>query len=387
MTLDEPLSLSFVLGSTSFIELWVKPASYRVAILYNYGDFESAFDNEALFTNLTTSGLVSVKNRGPSGNVSLNSTSVLPLGEWSHIHVQREMGVGTRLYINGTLEASTSATGGTLTFSRSQEWSLGARYNYDSSAYIGYYDGLIADFRVWSDVRTASEVADAASGGPIDVATEPDLEGWWRLGEGAGTALADMTGAASDGTAMDGSSAGATWVAECVDADADGDGYLAWEDCDELDAGVYPFAGDTHGDGIDSDCDGLDCEAASDGSVYMAVCPGSETWTSALSTCSAAGYSSLGTLLSSTEHAFVEGLILAQAGTGGSEFWFGWNQRGLPESVWVFERGLSGSYTNWYPGEPDDNGGADCGRLLSTHGYRWGDAPCGNSMGFICEYR
>ncbi|HCH63488.1 MAG TPA: hypothetical protein DFR83_11830 [Deltaproteobacteria bacterium] len=172
-----------------------------------------------------------------------------------------------------------------------------------------------------------------------------------------------------------------------TDEDGDGDGYPLSEDCDDTDASIHPFAGDTYGDGVDSDCDGLDCEAASDGSTYMAVCDGAETWTSALTTCSTAGYSSLGTILSSTEHAFAEGLILAQASTGGTEFWFGWNQRDLPESDWEFESGLSSSYTNWHPGEPDDNGGADCGRLLSTHSYRWGDAPCDNSAGFICELR
>ena len=31
-------------------------------------------------------------------------------------------------------------------------------------------------------------------------------------------------------------------------------------------------AGDTYGDGIDSDCDGMDCEAESDGSSYFVAC-------------------------------------------------------------------------------------------------------------------
>ncbi|HCH63639.1 MAG TPA: hypothetical protein DFR83_12605 [Deltaproteobacteria bacterium] len=48
---------------------------------------------------------------------------------------------------------------------------------------------------------------------------------------------------------------------------------------------------------------------------------------------------------------------------------------------------MSWSYSNWYTGEPDDNGGADCGRLLSAHGYRWGDSSCMNSMDYICELR
>ena len=43
--------------------------------------------------------------------------------------------------------------------------------------------------------------------------------------------------------------------------------------CDDNDASIYPFAGDTYGDGIDSDCDGLDCETYSSTDVYYVACP------------------------------------------------------------------------------------------------------------------
>jgi hypothetical protein len=38
--------------------------------------------------------------------------------------------------------------------------------------------------------------------------------------------------------------------------DADGDGYVDGVDCDDGDASVHPGAGETIGDGVDSDCDG-----------------------------------------------------------------------------------------------------------------------------------
>lgn len=45
----------------------------------------------------------------------------------------------------------------------------------------------------------------------------------------------------------------------CLDeVDADGDGTLCPEDCDDLDAASFPGATDTCGDGIDQDCDGGD---------------------------------------------------------------------------------------------------------------------------------
>lgn len=41
-------------------------------------------------------------------------------------------------------------------------------------------------------------------------------------------------------------------------ADADGDGWLSDEDCDDDDPEVYPDAPETAGDGVDSNCDGED---------------------------------------------------------------------------------------------------------------------------------
>lgn len=73
----------------------------------------------------------------------------------------------------------------------------------------------------------------------------------------------------------DGDEAEATLTVE-PPCDADGDGYESEDcgglDCDEDDGSVYPYAGDTYGDGVDSDCDDLDCEASTDGTTYFAVC-------------------------------------------------------------------------------------------------------------------
>ena len=55
--------------------------------------------------------------------------------------------------------------------------------------------------------------------------------------------------------------------------DADGDGVSAADDCNDNDASIFPLSGDTYGDGIDSDCDGFDCEADYDANgTYFNVC-------------------------------------------------------------------------------------------------------------------
>jgi formylglycine-generating enzyme required for sulfatase activity len=88
-------------------------------------------------------------------------------------------------------------------------------------------------------------------------------------------------------------------LARTVHTDADEDGYVAAEDCDDSDPSIYPYAGDIYGDGIDSDCDGLDCEAAFNGTTYLAVCSDAGaliSWANSFDSCVTAGYSGLATL-------------------------------------------------------------------------------------------
>ena len=68
----------------------------------------------------------------------------------------------------------------------------------------------------------------------------------------------DPNGSVSDIGAMGGAD---TWQ-----EDLDGDGHVAWLDCDDLDVAVYPGATDSWYDGVDSNCDGAsDFDADADG--------------------------------------------------------------------------------------------------------------------------
>jgi len=67
------------------------------------------------------------------------------------------------------------------------------------------------------------------------------------------------------------SSRGRLWVRYAYEPDADLDGYLESEDCDDSDATIYPGAMEVVGDGKDNDCDGTEtCYADADGDGYAA---------------------------------------------------------------------------------------------------------------------
>ena len=163
-----------------------------------------------------------------------------------------------------------------------------------------------------------------------------------------------------------------------------------YEDCDDGDASVYPFAGDTYGDGIDSDCDGLDCEATWSGTTYFAACQ-SAAYSSfdASLLCTSGGHDGLATILNSSENSFLLGLRPVTA----YYYKFGLTDA-ASEGAWVWESGLPLTYTDWGPSEPNGGTGENCALVFgSNHGYsamrnRWGDASCTPpEPAFFCETR
>jgi len=161
------------------------------------------------------------------------------------------------------------------------------------------------------------------------------------------------------------------------------------EDCDDDDDTIHPLAGDTYGDGIDSDCDGLDCEGDSVGGAYLVSCRGSVTWSSAQSTCIAAGYDSLATVASASEQSLLASLM----NTTGSNFtWIGLNDLSV-DGTFEWDDGTAVSYTNWTSGEPSGTTSfgvaEDCTVVQSNLSYQWNDGVCSLTTldGFACSAR
>ena len=177
-----------------------------------------------------------------------------------------------------------------------------------------------------------------------------------------------------------------------VGTDEDGDGITLEDgDCNDSDATIYPFAGDTYGDGTDSDCDGMDCEAAYVGAVYYAVCRESAdgadlktSWSDANVTCTAHGYESLAKVDSVTERDALRGLVL----TAGEwpDTWIGLSD---PEDdgTWHWMDGSELTVDGWGPGEPTTPGEDNCVEIYSVNDWTWNDRTCTENFPFACELR
>ena len=167
--------------------------------------------------------------------------------------------------------------------------------------------------------------------------------------------------------------------------DCDFDGYTPEDgDCDDWNAAVHPFAGDFYGDGVDQDCDSLDCEADEFGGVYYAFCPDTRlNWSDSYDLCVNSGYDSLAGIHDEETQVSIN-LILQDSGKSDSESpWVNINSVG--SGVWA--SGESIDYTNWAPSEP--NGLEDfCGHINRADADlgAWNDVPCDDeAWSMICE--
>ena len=193
-----------------------------------------------------------------------------------------------------------------------------------------------------------------------------------------------------------------TWYAD-DDADGYGDaddarhaceeptGYVAdATDCDDTDATTYPWAGDVMGDGTDSDCDGLDCEAASDGTTYFTVCFDDLGWHDGRADCQDAGHDDLASIEDASEQAFVETLIDDAGGWESEAPYIGYADEVI-ESSWGWSNGSTSTWTNWSTNEPNGGSSENCAQLNWPLGTgEWNDTDCyGTSAdrGYVCERR
>lgn len=116
------------------------------------------------------------------------ATVSLSTGTWYHVAATLDASTGTvKLYLNGR-EVTSNVTAGRAILNNTAPFETGAMQG------LAYFDGLIKDVRVFSDIRTQSEIIDDAH---TENVTDANLEGEWNFNN----AYTDSSGNSNDLTA------------------------------------------------------------------------------------------------------------------------------------------------------------------------------------------
>lgn len=173
-------------GNAVTLEGWVKVNAFKTAFPYisSVMGIEVGDNNSAMLRfgdgNLANNKLQFILSFG-AAQVKLNSVSALNTNTWYHIAATYD-GSSMKIYINGTLDASVTASGN---FTANGIMYL-AR-NYDNTRTL---NGFLDEFRVWKRALTATEILANNCNVPANAS---GLEANWKMNEGSGNGALDAT--------------------------------------------------------------------------------------------------------------------------------------------------------------------------------------------------
>ena len=142
----DPNSLLTEVGGAFTIEAWVQPAA--AGTLASLG---TATGNQGLEIFITGSGELGIGTDDRTTIEIVDTGNAIDDGAWHHVAVAYD-GTTFRLYVDG---AETASGTGALNIDSSGEVTFGKGFN-DTD----HFKGAIDDIRIWSDNRTAQEIAD-----------------------------------------------------------------------------------------------------------------------------------------------------------------------------------------------------------------------------------
>ena len=178
----------------------------------NYSVFGYGSQKRGAFTPNFSSGRPLIWN-GNNWYVYWEDTSAQDDGEWHHWMLYNDVNAitGSKLYVDGVLiEVNTYKTSGGIgnLNNQSQPLTIGS-YRNDSTNTSHHFEGSIREFAVFSGDKTSKAALYYNNGEPYNLINEDDLQAYWKIDEGSGTTVTDLSGEGNNGT-ID----GATWEEE-----------------------------------------------------------------------------------------------------------------------------------------------------------------------------
>ena len=141
---------------------------------------------------------------------SWQTKALFEAGEWYHLAIVWNYTARTaQLYLNGELiDEGTASKQAQIAGTSSQRCRIGASW-LDGTVNNRFFDGAVAEMRVWNVARTAEEIAECMYEYDVDMMGNAGLLAYWKFNEGEGSLVQDYSGNGRNITAI---------------------GTLAWED-------------------------------------------------------------------------------------------------------------------------------------------------------------
>ena len=151
---------------------------------------------------LSAAGKVTIAYGDGTGNMSTDrrsvfSTPAVPFGQWVHICGVQDGPLSGRIYFNGVqVPTGSSGTGAlSITHFPTGNQTIGYHASISGGAWV---NGTIDEVRIWDIARTTAQIRETMcerlSG------AEPDLAAYWRMDEGTGSTVQDLSGNGHDGS-------------------------------------------------------------------------------------------------------------------------------------------------------------------------------------------
>jgi len=191
----------YLTNSEGTFEAWIKPVCAG-----EEGRIITITDkSEGSDYNYSESGckvVIRIREAGSDFVYATTVNQVLSAGSWSHI-VYQQNGSGIQLFVDGIQITNFTVSGGSLTTTAWNDDVLGADgatigvWEKDAGK-INYFEGTIDEVRIWSVARTEVQIRDNMC--KKLTGSETGLVGYWRIDDGNGQTVDDLTNNENDGT-------------------------------------------------------------------------------------------------------------------------------------------------------------------------------------------
>lgn len=181
------------LGNAYSIEAWGAFDAGTVGYIASYRTDNQPNSFNIAMELTVSSGSVYFSARNSSLNTATISYPLNP-GEWYHFAGVRN-GDNLELFINGNSVGTGSAPFGTIVMNHLD---IGCTFDDGGNAHQTFIGGQIDEVRVWSEARSQSQIKDNMC--LRMEGNETNLAAYWRMNEGNGNTVTDLTPNGNNGT-------------------------------------------------------------------------------------------------------------------------------------------------------------------------------------------